>query len=59
MIQSPKSSTPVRMGDVAGMCNRVDRQSAIEEKLAWLIQSFTALDRRLAVVEARGSKAKK
>lgn len=53
----PKSAPPVRMGDVAGMCNRVDRLGAIEEKLSWLIQSVTGLDRRLAAVEAKGGKA--
>jgi hypothetical protein len=55
----PKSGPAPRMGDVAGMCSRVDRLGAIEEKISWLIKSFTALDRRLAVVEAKGGKARK
>jgi hypothetical protein len=56
----PRSVPTPRMGDdVASMCERVDRLAVIEEKLSWLIQSVTGLDRRLAAVEAKGGKAKR
>jgi hypothetical protein len=46
------------MGDVAGMCERVDRLESIDRKLDGLIRSYADLDRRLALVE-KGSKAKR
>ena len=48
------------MGDnPADLCVRVDRLSMIEDKISGLIQAVTAMDRRLALVEAKGGKARK
>jgi hypothetical protein len=60
MSPGPRNTGAPKLGDnPADLCVRVDRLSAIEDKLSWLIQSVTAIDRRLAVVEAKGGKAKK
>jgi hypothetical protein len=55
----PRSTGTPKFGDVASMCNRVDRLGVIEEKLSWLIQSVTGLDRRIMAIEAKGGKARK
>jgi hypothetical protein len=55
----PRSVPVPRMGDVAQLAARTDRLDGISNKLDWLIKSYADLDRRLAAVEAKGSKAKK
>jgi hypothetical protein len=60
MSPGPRNTGAPKLGDnPADLCVRVDRLGAIEERLSWLIQSVTGLDRRLVVVEAKGGKARK
>jgi hypothetical protein len=57
---SPRNTAAPKLGDnPADLCVRVDRLSVIEDKLSMLVQSVTAIDRRLAVVEGKGGRAKK
>ena len=60
MSPGPRNTGAPRLGDnPADLCVRVDRLSVIEDKISGLIQAFTAMDRRLALVEAKGGKARK
>jgi hypothetical protein len=55
----PKSSPPVRMGDVAGLAMTTDRIDAISRKLEIVLASQADVIRRLVALEEKGGKAKR